>query len=209
VNHFDRPPKPAPSSRSFSGTLSPRTISAISETDMEVEMSDSEDGQSGDYAVETWYPKHAKDILESRLFSLLGYDLALASHLLPWICDQVKIVSQFQEAFHKTAPSHETSGNFQNQQSACGFLSSSTMEGPNTSQHPKQHKRRADNEEDEDQQDQGNSKRPKPGLYSLNVDGPRFACHFHKKDPMRYAAQASKKYRACSGPGYTEFHRIK
>ena len=176
---------------------------------MEVETSDSEDGQSVDYAVENWYPKHTKHILESRLFSLLGYDLALASHLLPWICDQVKIVSQFQEAFHKTASSHETSGNFQNQQSACGFLNSSKMEGLNTSQHPKQHKRRADNEEDEDQQDEGNSKRPKSGLYSSNADGPRFACLFHKKDPIRYAAQTSSKYQACSGPGYTKLYRIK
>jgi hypothetical protein len=72
---------------------------------------------------------------------------------------------------------------------------------------------RVETDESEERKDSGGLQgRRKKSDESLR-DGRRFACHFYKKDSVRYSAQNCSsrglKYRVCMGPGSIELRHLK
>ena len=193
------------------------------------EMGEDEDFESEDRDEENdWSGQN--DNLESVILEVLGDNLPLAAYLIPIL--HKAFYTEFQKSITKKV------GPWQCGITKCvvgvgttGSKQSSSSHGAaNNSTHSNRKRQRfsgsggnegnraEDREEDDDEDGDGrNTKNPGDNSdIGPSATHPRFACPFHKQDPMKYrvqhdAADNSKKpdYRTCAGPGFRNIQRLK
>jgi hypothetical protein len=169
------------------------------DTESAEDMTDDEDTmETSDYAI---------DILDSRLFSILGHDLELASRLIPQIHAQLQLGFGTETGVYTASPSHGSRGVPETQ----GDFSASTSTPGNGSSHngSPRNKRGRERDESKDRGDKSGSKRRRRFRDRSAVPRPRYACHFHKKDPARYCPLNDPKFNICLGRGNPQLRRMK
>jgi hypothetical protein len=182
------------------------TQEEYSETETELESifdSDGENTSDDDEGTEDSDPSSL--LLESHLFSVLGHDLELAARLIPQIYKQVHCPSETTN--HTKAPVDNPSGGGENYSAVSSMPEARSNDAFGNNSRKRKRERHRDESEDRGRQEQSEKRRKKPG--EGPVDRPRFACHFHKKDPEKYCPLNDRKYRCCIGPGPFELRRIK
>jgi hypothetical protein len=173
------------------------------------EIGDSEMGEDEDFESEDgdeekdWSGRN--DNLESVILEVLGNNLPLAAYLIPIL--HKTLYTEFQTSITKKV------GPWQ-----CGITECVLGAGTPGSKQSSSSHGAADREEDDDEEgDRRNTKNPGDNSDTgPSATHPRFACPFHKQDPMKYrvqhdAADNSKKldYRTCAGPGFRNIQRLK
>ncbi len=177
-----------------------------SETDFELDDIESAEGMTDDED-KTEAFDYAIDILDSRLFSILGHDLELASRLIPQIHAQLHLGFGIETGIYTASPSHgsrvvsETHGDFNASTSTSGNGSSHSGSPRN--------KRGRERDKSKDRADRSGSKRRRRFRDRSAVPRPRYACHFHKKDPARYCPLSDPKFNTCLGRGNPLLRRMK
>jgi hypothetical protein len=210
-------PYSVPTSTEPSDSSSPRqdSESSASEIDSDYFESGSEDesDQGGIPDVEMGQEIRELRILESYLLVVLGYNLTLGSRLIPWIRAQVSLRAPTWSSTYIAAPSNETApSDTENSDTQLTHedLSARANESRPSQQHKPKRDRGNDEDENEERGERGGSKKPRTSDDETPVKPPLFACHYYKKDPQKYGAQAGRRYKSCTGPGpgYT-LHRLK
>ena len=168
-------------------------------TESEEDITDSED--EADYSV------FVLNLLDSRLFSVLGHDLELAARLIPQIHAQLQVGLASDGLTHTAAPTHGSTG--ATEENATVGESSSNPANGSSPDDSRRHKRGRERDESEDRRDNGGSKRQRIRSDQHSAQPPSFACHFHKKDPERYCRDNDLKFRVCMGPSITALRRLK
>jgi hypothetical protein len=169
------------------------------DTESTEDMTDDEDTmEASDYAI---------GILDSRLFSILGHDLELASRLIPQIHAQLQLGFGTETGVYTASPSHRSRGVPETH----GDFSASTLTPSNGSSHngSPRNKRGRERDESKDRGDESGSKRPRRLRDRSPEPRRRFACHFHKKDPARYCPLNDPKFNICLGRGNPLLRRMK
>jgi hypothetical protein len=177
-----------------------------SETELETDDTESvEDMTDDEDTIED--SEYAIHILDSRLLSILGYDVELASRLIPQIHAQLQLGFGTETRVYTATPSHG-SGEVPKTQ---GDISVSTSTPDNGSSHngSPQNKRGRERDESKDRGDRSGSKRPRRSRDRSAVPRPRFGCHFHKRNPARYRPLTDSKFNICLGRGNPELRRMK
>jgi hypothetical protein len=210
-------PYSVPTSTEPSDSFSPRedSESSASEIDSDYFESGSEDesDQGGISDVEVGQETRELRSLESYLLAVLGYNLTLGSRLIPWIRAQVSLRAPTWDLTYIAAPSNETARSDTGNPDTHLTHEDLSARG-NQSRPSRPHKPKRDRESDEDENEEGGerggSKKPRTSDDETPVKPPLFACHYYKKDPQKYGAQAGRRYKSCTGPGpgYT-LHRLK
>ena len=169
------------------------------DTESVEDITDDEDTmKASDYAV---------DIFDSRLFSILGHDLELASRLIQQIHAQLQLGFGTETGVYTASPSHDSKG----VPETYGDFSASGFTPGNGSSHngSPQNKRGRERDESKDRGDKSGSKRQRRFQDPSAVPRRLYACHFHKKDPTRYCPLTDRKFNMCLGRGNIELRRMK
>jgi hypothetical protein len=148
------------------------------------------------------------DILDSRLFSILGPDLELASHLISQIHAQLQLGFGSETGVYSSSPSdgseraQETHGDF-------GPLASTPSNRSSHNGSPRNNRGRG--RERDESKDRGDRSSPKKRRFRDRsvVPRSRFACHFNKKDSVRYCPLSNPKFNICHGRGNPQLRRMK
>jgi hypothetical protein len=225
---------PSPSStqrsRRSSGTFSYKQ--KLADTDTEVENESTESEQDGtDFDTETEETDYSMALLESHLLSVLGCDWDLAARLIPKVHSLVQL-----ELAQDLAPTpngsvnapiaDSESQNGSEAQDADGYQgrsspSSSASTNRNAASSQSHGYQSGGSNNLPGSGDHGDEESPTPDPWRPNTGGntpssgnnpcrrPRFACHFHKKDPHKYSPENGRKYRVCTSLNLTELRRIK
>jgi hypothetical protein len=182
-----------------------------SESELGSDSDNSEEDSSEDDESEN-DSNHALRILESHLFSILCYDLALTARVIPQFHENVLAQLRSNHAAN-TTPSHAdtpTDGTSGATPAQGGLsTSSSTPASTSTNNGGQRQKRGRGSEESGDQQEDGSPKRPKPKPSKDPIRECDFACHFHKKDPQIYNPHVNRKYLHCICPAPSELRHLK
>jgi hypothetical protein len=145
------------------------------------------------------------DILDSHLFSILGPDLELAFHIVSQTHARLQLRFGSETGVYSNSPSdgseraQEAHGDFR--------LLASTPSNGSSHNGPPRNKRGRGRERDESK-DRGDRPSPEKRRFRdrSTVPRPRFACHFNKKNPLRYC---HPKFNMCHGRGKPELRRMK
>jgi hypothetical protein len=169
------------------------------DTESAEDMTDDEDTmEASDYAIY---------ILDSRLFSILGHDLELASRLIPQIHTQLQLGFGTETGVYTASPSRGSSGVPETHED---FSASIFTPGYGSSHHSSpRNKRGRERDESKDRGDKSGSKRRRRFRDRSAVPRRRFACHFHKRDPARYCPLNDPKFNVCIGRGNPLLRRMK
>jgi hypothetical protein len=177
-----------------------------SETELESDRTESREDIT-DSEDEADYSAFVLNLLDSRLFSVLGHDLELAARLIPQIHAQLQVGLASEGPTHTSAPAHESTGAAE-ESGVVGDSSSNPASG-SFPDHSRQRKRGRERDESEDRRDNDGSKRRRIRSGRHSAQPPSFACHFHKKDPERYCRDNDLKFRVCMSPSITALRRLK
>ena len=177
-----------------------------SETELETDDTDSAEDMTDDEDL-IEISDHVVDIIDSRLFSILGHDVELASRLIPQIRAQLQLGFGTETRVYTAFPSHGS----REVPETHGDISVSTFTPDNGSSHTgsPQNKRGRERDESKDRGERSGSKRRRRFRDRSAVPRRRFACHFHKKDPARYCPLNDPKYNVCLGRGNPLLRRMK
>lgn len=149
----------------------------------------------------------AIDILDSRLLSILGHNLQLASRTVPLMHAQLQLGFGAETGGYTASPSYgsgeapETQGDF-------GASTSTRGSGSSHNASPR-NKRGRERDESKDRGDNSGLKRRRRFRDSSAVPRLLYACHFNKKDPARYCPVNDSKFNICSGRGKSQLRRMK
>ncbi|KAH8769771.1 hypothetical protein BGZ57DRAFT_954771 [Hyaloscypha finlandica] len=146
-------------------------------------------------------------LLDSRLLSVLRYDLELAARLIPRIHARIQWRFASKKIGVTVVPSQAGEGGHTSPSTVSSSSPAVSRTVNPTDLQRRKHIRDPD-EEDEARRNRG-SKTPRK---RFGPDSPRplgFACPFYRKDPEKYVVATDIKYRTYGGPGPYEVRRIK
>lgn len=191
-----------------SETISHRGGFTSSDTQLEsVYGNDAEpEGRRTDFDVETEQSQDVLDVLDARLFHVLGNDPEVAAHLIPHIHAPLQLGLATRGTAYTEVPATSFDNNGGSDGNGVAGPSSLMPASETTQTALHQHNRSRERDESEEPRANGGSKRQKPNP-DRSIRRPRnFACHFYKKDPEKYCPDGRKK---CFSPSIPELRRIK
>ena len=169
-------------------------------------------GTQEDYAnseAGTEYSDNAFDDLELRVLSVLGNDPELTARLMPQIISLASLGFVEEGTAYTSRPpkeSAEASGS-QGITSSLSFVhgNGASVEASG----PLKHDRERDGSQEP--QDNGGIKKQRVDSDGSSMRNRRFACHFHKKDPVWCCPSRDTKFRVCISvpPNFRELRRVK
>ena len=179
-----------------------------SETDLDSDDVESEEDSTDD-EVGTEYSDYALSDLESRLLCVFGDDPDFAARVVHQIHAYLQLGLAVEGATYLAAPSHEPTGSVGSHQPV--ITPSSKQANGNfhdNSIHPKRGRKR---DESEDRRGNGTPRKRRIKSDRNPSQGRRFACHFYKKDPIRYSSHKDERFRICPRlpPSIRDLRRIK
>lgn len=151
-------------------------------------------------------------ILEACLLSSFAHDLDLAARLIPRIYGLLRLGQSRNAPVPISSGTSDAENHPDASESSNTSSASATTSNGDVPQKPQVQKRGRDADEDEERDGRGNRRLKRTGSRSgARIDNdppPTFACHFRKKDPMKYNPFTDRKYHNCISPRIPH-HRLR
>lgn len=166
-----------------------------------------------DRAEVTWERReYTLGILEGHLLSALRRHLPVAALVIPRIRAFMTTVLPLTHICNEPSPCYDAGSSTQPimPTSTSNTTSSTPSSKFSGTQSHKSKRRRGSDDEEQNRPDRPKKQRPRlDEILSQDGSTRKFACPFHRKDPLKYHRDNNLRYGPCMGPGWLELRHLK